>query len=37
MMMMNSVYVQVATVTPDRLFHMLTIDELEEIIQKLPA
>jgi len=28
---------QVATVTPERLFHMLSKDELEEIIKKLPA
>ena len=31
------VCVQVATVTPDRLFHMLSKEELEEIIRKLPA
>jgi len=29
--------VQVATVTPEQLFHMLTKEELEEIIKKLPA
>lgn len=34
---LTSTNIEVATVTPDRLFHMLSKDELEEIIKKLPA
>lgn len=34
---LTSTNIEVATVTPDKLFHMLSKDELEEIIKKLPA
>lgn len=34
---LTSTNIEVATVTPERLFHMLSKDELEEIIKKLPA
>lgn len=34
---LTSTNIEVATVTPDHLFHMLSKDELEEIIKKLPA